>query len=151
MRNISLILLFTPLLVGCATSRVDAKIEEDSELQYSDFEDLFLDWKNLFSPAKSQYFAYIFSYSCSHCQKIKPDVLMAVNEMKEQFYLIEYSKDIPIKNNVMETIGKEKIEEVYIMGTPTLIGISNKYVSLNIAGEREILEYLELLPHNKCY
>lgn len=150
MRTINLILLSAPLLVGCQTAKVEATVEENNKLNYSDFRDLFLEWKNLFSPAKSQYFAYIFSYSCSHCEHIKEEVLSTIGDMKDWFYLIEYSKEIPIKSNVMETIGREKIEEIYIMGTPTLIGISNKYVSINIAGEKEILEYLQLLPHMNC-
>ena len=48
------------------------------------------------------------------------------------------------------SIDEEKIDEVYIMGTPTLIEITNHYVGLNIAGENEITSYLQLLPHNNC-
>ena len=61
---------------------------------------------------------------------------------------MEYSKEIPTTSNVAETIGKEKVEEISILGTPTLLNISNGSLALNIAGEKEILDYLNGLPHN---
>ena len=143
-----LFLLVLPLLAGC--HQTESKLiveEEETTLDYSDFEDLNLEWKNLFSPAKSQYFVYIYSISCGHCNHIKKEVLEYVNVNKESFYLIEFSGDIPTKTNVAETIGKEKVEEISILGTPTLLAVTNWTLSLNIAGEKEIINYLSGLPH----
>ena len=151
MRNKFLTLLLVPLLAGCSSSKGEASnLDELDALDYSDFADLNLEWKNLFSPAKSQYFVYIYSNLCLHCANIKKEVLGAIKDNKELFYLMEYTSDIPTSFNVSETIGKEKIEEVFIMGTPTLIEITNHYIGLNIAGEKEITDYLNLLPHNIC-
>ena len=151
MRTKILTLLLLPLLTGCSTTKVEATSQvEQKELDYTDFEELKLEWKNLFLPAKSQYFVYIYSISCLHCAHIKKEVLSTIEEHKELFYLMEYQSEIPTSFNVSETIGKEKVEEVYIMGTPTLIEITNHYVGLNIAGEKEITDYLQLLPHNIC-
>ena len=151
MRTKILTMLLLPLLAGCSVTHKEAKTStEQNALDYSDFSNLNLEWKNLFFPAKSQYFVYIYSFSCLHCAHIKKEVLSTIKEHKELFYLIEYSDDIPISSNVSETIGKERIEEVSILGTPTLIEISNHYVALNIAGEKEITSYLALLPHNNC-
>ena len=67
------------------------------------------------------------------------------------FYLIEYSNEITTKSNVADTIGKEKNEEISILGTPTLLAVTNWSLSLNIAGEKEIVDYLNGLPHKeKC-
>ena len=151
MRTKILTLLLLPLLTGCSTTKVEATSQvEQKELDYTDFEELKLEWKSLFLPAKSQYFVYIYSISCLHCAHIKKEVLSTIEEHKELFYLMEYQSEIPTSFNVSETIGKEKVEEVYIMGTPTLIEITNHYVGLNIAGEKEITDYLQLLPHNIC-
>ena len=144
-------LLLVPFMVGCSSTKAEAKInDEQKALDYADFQDLKLEWKNLFFPAKSQYFVYIYSISCLHCAHIKKEVLSTIEENKELFYLMEYSSEIPITSNVSNTIGKEKVEEVSILGTPTLIEITNHYVGLNIAGEKEITDFLELLPHNIC-
>ena len=151
MKKICLTLLITPLLMGCTWDKNGNQANGDSLLDYQKFEDRHLQWKDLFSPAKSQYFVYIYSLFCGHCENIKHNVLSVVNERKEDFYLINYADEIPIGTNAYETIGKEKIEEVFILGTPTLIGVNNQYISLNIAGEKDILDYLKLLPHNICY
>lgn len=151
MRNFLHLLLLAPILVGCSTSKVEAETNhEQIALDYSDFSDIYLEWKNLFLPAKSQYFVYIYSFSCFHCANIKKEVLSTIDQHRNLFYLMEYSQDIPTGFNVYETIGKEKIEEIYIMGTPTLIEITNHYVAMNIAGEKEIITYLDFLPHNIC-
>ena len=148
MRTKFLFLLLTPLLAWCHEEVPEIPAEEEkSTLDYSDFSDLNLEWKNLFSPAKSQYFVYIYSVSCVHCNHIKEEVLKFVNMNKESFYLVEYTGDIKTKSNVSNTIGKEKIEEIFILGTPTLLEITNWSVSLNIAGENEIVGFLNSLPH----
>ena len=151
MRNFLLTMLLTPLLLGCSSVKSEAnKKDEQKTLDYTDFAELHLDWKSLFLPAKSQYFVYIYSNSCLHCARIKKEVLSTIDDHRELFYLMEYTSDIPTAFNVSQTIGKEKIEDVFIMGTPTLIEITNHFVGLNIAGEKEITDYLELLPHNIC-
>lgn len=146
-----LLLLLFPLLAGCSTTKPEAsKSVEEKALDYTDFTHLNLEWKNLFLPAKSQYFVYIYSISCLHCAHIKKEVLETIRDNEELFYLMEYSDEIPISSNASETIGKEKLDEVSIMGTPTLLEITNHYVGMNIAGEKEIVTYLQFLPHNIC-
>ena len=142
-------LLITPLLAGCTQSQSKVDISDGKEqLDYSDFADIKIDWKNLFLPAKSQYFVYIYSKSCGHCNNIKPVVLDYIYNEKDWFYMIEFSSVIPLISNTKNTIGKQDIKDLGILGTPTMLGITNKYLSLNIAGEKDILEFLEHLPHN---
>ena len=151
MRTIKLNLLLIPLLVGCSSKQIEAKQSDgQNQLEYTMFTDIYLKWEDLFKPAKSQYFVYIYSEFCSHCAKIKEDVLGTIYDNVELFYLTEYSETIPITTNPSLSIGKEKVEEVAILGTPTLIEVSNHYVALNIAGEKDILEYLDELPHKTC-
>lgn len=151
MKKLFVPLLFSLLISGCSFTKVEATNDKGNKgRDYSDYVDLQLEWKNLFLPAKSQYFVYIYSISCQHCNNIKQDVLTAVDEYRDWFYLIQYSSEIKTNSNVVDTIGKDLIEEVYILGTPTLLEISNHYVALNIAGEKDILSYLKLLPHSIC-
>ena len=149
MRQIKLTLLLTPLLIGCSTNQIPSPERSKDTFDYSDFKDINLDWENLFSPAKSLYFVYIFSVSCGHCERIKQMVLEEIDEYRDIFYITEFKSQIPITTNAKETLGKEETKEISILGTPTLLGVTNKYLSLNIAGEKEILEYLALLPHSE--
>ena len=149
MRHFLPLFIVTPLLAGCTSNERPLIISEGREsINYSDFADIKLKWENLFSPAKSQYFVYIYSISCGHCENIKPIVLDYIDNEKDWFYILEYSSDIPISTNVKGTIGKRDVSQVSILGTPTLLQVTNKYVSLNIAGEKDILQFLEYLPHN---
>ena len=151
MKNKLLIVPLLMALTGCS-QMVEGKGEGGDKIirDYSDYQELHLEWKNLFLLAKSLYFVYIYSISCLHCQHIKEVVLDAVEANKDFFYLIEYSDEIKTSVNTSDTIGKEKVEEVTIMGTPTLLEISDYHVAINIAGENEILGYLQLLPHKSC-
>ena len=146
MKKIVLLVVTLCLLSGCQKEKEEEKIIYD----YEDFSGIKIEWNNLFLPAKSQYFAYIYSKSCGHCENIKQDVLSYIKTNLESFYLIEYSKEIPLTKNAFLTIGKEKIEEVAILGTPSLIEISGGYIALNIAGEKDIITYLGNLPYNGC-
>ena len=151
MRTFYLPLLCALTMLGCSSCGIGArKTDEQKQRDYLDYEDIALEWKDLFLPAKSQYFVYIYSISCLHCERIKEDVLEAIDLNLDAFYLIHYTSEIQTKSNVSETIGKEKVEEVYILGTPTLLEISDHHIALNIAGENAILDYLQLLPHKVC-
>ena len=147
-------LLIVPILLALTSCTKMVKEtsggDQGRSKEYQDYNDLHLEWKDLFLPAKSLYFVYIYSISCLHCNRIKAAVLDAVEANKDLFYLIEYSEEIKTSNNTSDTIGKEKVEEVTIKGTPTLLEISDYHISINIAGENEILGYLQLLPHNFC-
>lgn len=148
MKQIVLTLLFVPLLISCQSEQ-KTLIHEDSELlDYEDFMDIKLEWKNLFSPAKSQYFVYIYSVSCGHCERIKEEVLNYIYDDRESYYLMECCDEIPLSVTTDETFGKTTIDEVSILGTPTLLQITEGYLSLNIAGEKMILDFLARLPHN---
>ncbi len=149
MRHFLPFLLITPILAGCTASDLKVDVEDGKEqLNYNDFFDVKIEWKNLFLPAKSQYFVYIYSQTCGHCNNIKKTVLDYVYNEKDWFYIMEYSSLIPIITNTKITIGKTKTEDIGILGTPTMLGITNKTLTLNIAGEKDILEFLEHLPHN---
>lgn len=149
MRRFFRFLLFLPLLAGCQTDQQTShQYDSQTVLDYDDFTDNKIEWKDLFSPAKSQYFVYIYSISCGHCNQIKEEVLTFVSAHKESFYLIEFSAAVTLTNNVAETIGKEKVEEIFILGTPTLLEISNWVLTVNIAGEKDILNFLRNLPHS---
>ena len=151
MKKLFVPLLFSLLISRCSLTGAEAKSGgEEKGRDYSDYEDIQLEWKNLFSPAKSLYFVYIYSIYCQHCNNIKNDVLSVVDDYRNSFYLIQYSPEIKTKTNVIDTLGKDSVEEIFIIGTPTLLEISNHYVALNIAGEKDILSYLEFLPHSIC-
>lgn len=136
---LSLTFILLTLLSSCS-------IRNDSDLIYEDYnqlEEYQITLKDLFSQSNSEYFVYIYSFSCLHCQNIKEEVISFVISEKYPTYLIEYTKDIPISNNVEDCIGSSSYADVTIKGTPSLLQIKNGYLILNVAGSKEILSVLD--------
>lgn len=128
------------MIVLCSCSNKSAI----KQLDYSDFISYQIEWKNVFFTAKSHYFVYVYSETCGHCEQIKQQVLNYVDSGNIDTYLVHFTKDIPVKNDVGETIGSTSIENVWILGTPTLLEIEDKVLITNVAGPSRILPLLYL-------
>lgn len=136
---LSLTFILLTLLSSCSITNHSDLIYED----YNQLEKYQITWKDLFSQSNSEYFVYIYSLTCLHCQNIKEEVISFVISEKYPTYLIEYTKDIPISNNVEDCIGSSSYADVTIKGTPSLLQIKNGYLILNVAGSKEILSVLD--------
>ena len=136
---LSLTFILLTLLSSCSITNHSDLIYED----YNQLEEYQITWRDLFLQSNSEYFVYIYSLSCLHCQNIKEEVINFVISEKYPTYLIEYTKDIPISNNVEDCIGSSSYVEVTIKGTPSLLQIKNGYLILNAAGSKEILSVLD--------
>ena len=84
-----------PLTFILLTLLSSCSIRNDSDLIYEDYnqlEEYQITWRDLFSQSNSEYFVYIYSLSCLHCQNIKEEVISFVISEKYPTYLIEYTK-----------------------------------------------------------
>ena len=124
------------LLIGC---RRATKSSEITSYEYSDFSERFIEWTNLLSLEDEKYYGYVFSYTCGHCVEIKQDILSAIKEMNWNIYLIEFTYEIPILASDSEYRGITNIDDLGIVGTPTLFYIENKTVIERYTGSREII------------
>ena len=142
MGKIFLLIGLTFLLVGCKKSVTSSEITSISETiayDYDVVQEKMIMWNDLFSIEKEKYSTYIYSTRCGHCNEIKQEVIShALND--DSFYFVEYNQNIPITDNVESTIGKSSVEDISILGTPTLLVIENKILIKNIAGAKAILE-----------
>ena len=137
-----LLLITTLINLTLLTSCVSIKVSELTKQDYKDIEQYKITWKDLFSQANSEYFVYIYSVSCSHCNDIKRDIINFVLNQTYPTYVIEYNKEIPISSYVEDSIGSTRFEYVSIIGTPSLLQIVEGVLSLNVAGSKEILQIL---------
>ena len=131
------LLLSCLVLSGCSTSENVQK-----EFDYSDFENLKISWNLTFFAAKSQYFLYIYSLECLHCNNIKNEVLSFANDDVFPIYFCEWNSDIPAGDDAQKTIGSTSIDEVFILGVPTLLQIDNGVLTSNCAGTNSVLALL---------
>ncbi len=145
MRPFLYLALLTLSLSGCTPINSSFKASQNSlisSLDYETFIDNKIQYNNLFSLSKQGYFVYIYSLNCLHCKHIKDNVLIFLNEHQESFFLLEYSKEIPLIDDASSTIGKDDYLYFGIRGTPTLIYIYNRIIEMNISGEDIILSFL---------
>ena len=128
-------LLFLPFIIGC---------KQQKPLDYDSFPDRVIEFKELFNQNRDDYYVYIFSYSCGHCIEFKEEILPIIFNNRNM-YLIEYTKEIKISSNVDNTIGAKSVEEVSILGTPTLLEIKDGLLAVNVAGKTEIRKIVSSL------
>lgn len=134
-----LILLSVPFLLGCTTANppsVKPKI-----FDYTDVENKTIVWNDLFNIEKDDYFVYIYSPICGHCNEIKQEVI-SYSLDHDNFYYILFNKDIKITDNLLISIGATNIDDVSIVGTPTLLHIELGVLTENIVGSHAIVETL---------
>ena len=147
MKRISLLFisLFLVLLPGCK------KVEEESQqfeslspkqiLDYSDVELYEIEWSEILSN-DDEYFAYVYSPTCFHCQEIKQEILEARIIRNINLYYIKYNKDIDIVSERDLLIDVDNVEDLGILGTPSLFQIKDHKTVNYFAGKTEILETL---------
>lgn len=142
------ILLFTLLLglVSCSDSAelIDYSNKEILEEVTIEYPNSFIEWNTLLSQMDQNYFVYVFSYDCYYCKETKRRIICFHDNSPYPLYFVEYTKEIPIGHNTLNTIGKSDLVDVFIRGTPTLMLISEGAVSINVAGKEEVNEMIDL-------
>ena len=145
-------LLFLPLLIsltGCQSSTLSAVESESflsllSEHNYDEIETKNILWDDLFDQTSDDYYVYVYSKTCSHCNNIKDTVIeTALNY--ENFFFVNFNQDIPILESIDTTIGAKEVDDVGILGTPTLLEIYFQTLILNVAGEDQVVKKLAKL------
>ena len=136
--------VLTALFASCSP----AESEQMSKNAFSEYEipiDQKIEWSNCLSQKDDHYLVFFYSKTCTHCHEIIGDVL-AFNEEKivTMYFLDIKASDIkiPISNNIDLTIGVDKVDDLFIAGTPSIIEVSSGVITANIAGSDNCLTFL---------
>lgn len=145
-------ILFIPLasiiLTGCVSflpkkeeSREDKTIQEIHH-EYDEISDIKIFWSDIFKQSDNEYYIYLYSTTCSHCNSIKDEMIEFALNSTTPIYFIQSSSE----HNIAElgTINVKELSSLYIRGYPTLLKVTNKEVILNIAGVAPIKAELHL-------
>ena len=109
---------------------------------YDDIVDITIKWDDIFAMTPRNYFVYFYSPYCGHCQSIKD---LAINYSKcgeITMYFVEASTEVVVAKDTHLTIGVTSIEQLWILGYPSLVKIESGVVVINIAGANAIKEIL---------
>lgn len=147
MKFIKICIWIIPLLLfsGCEKSEEENKlipsISTEIKYEYENVLEYHIEWKNMLS-LDGEYYAYIYSPTCGHCREIKQDIIEARLSHGINVYYIKYNKDINIVDNGDELIDKDSIDDLGILGTPSMFEINNHKVKGYYAGKTAIIETL---------
>jgi len=145
-----LLFLFSITLTGCVNSAKTITFSSlgttsSSEMShdYSEISNMRIDWDEIFDQKDDSYYVYIYSRTCSHCVSIK-NKMIKYALTNNGIYFVEDSEKIVIKNDINYTIGLSSAEKLAILGFPSLLKITKKILTKNIAGTEKIINELKL-------
>ena len=131
------------LILTCITLLSSCKNKGEVIYDYEDVNERKIQWNEIFFPANTGYFVYIYSNNCGHCMNIKQKIINFIVDDLYPTYIVEFDSNIPISNNVDDTIGATNYNDVKIKGTPTLLMIENHILIMNVAGENQISSIID--------
>ncbi len=136
--------LMTIFMISACQNNTNTISQEIPSHDYDEISHLLIKWEELFIQSNELYHCYIYSPYCSHCENIKNNVIDIALTL-DNFYFLTYDHNIPILSDVSGTIGAKQIEDVGILGTPTLLEVTESAITNNIAGENSILNFLKTI------
>lgn len=113
------------------------------EYSYSDVINKTIFWSDVFSIDSESYYVYFFSRTCSHCNELKDFIIEKALD-REDIYFVQSSIDVKYTKDEESIIGVDNIDNLAIVGYPSLIKIEFGKVIKNIAGNKEIKKELSL-------
>ena len=134
----------TVLFASCSP----AKSEQMSKNTFSEYNVTNIqkiDWPTCLSQKEDHYLVFFYSETCTHCHEIMGDVLsFAESNILKTYFLDVKASDtkIPISNNIDLTIGVDRIDDLFIAGTPSIIEVENWTIKANVAGTDNCLTFL---------
>lgn len=141
------LILIIPLLSSCGgnyislSSKIDNTNNESVNHDYPEIKQYKIEWNDIFIQAKTNYFVYFYSLTCSHCASLKNKIIEYAL-LNKNVYFCSNSEEVKITKNIENTIGKNDIKSFAILGFPSLVKVEKSYCVLNIAGEDEISKCL---------
>ncbi|MCX5775624.1 MAG: hypothetical protein NTV44_04610 [Firmicutes bacterium] len=138
MRHPSIFLL-SFFLVSCFHGNEVSSTSAPPSHTYTEVAAFSIAWEGIFSLKETDYYIYVYFPGCSHCQSLKNDVIdYALSDPQIPLYFVLGSKDIPKGTNPDKTLGATSLDEVFIVGWPSLIEIKTKVLIKHLIGTAAI-------------
>lgn len=146
-----LLLFFIPFLLTSCNKTIVIVEEEEKDYStqkithsYDEIADKKIYWSNIFSQKEDQYYVYLYSTSCTHCNSIKDAIIEYALEEYHTIYFVSSSAEHNLSDVVDKYAIVDSLDELYIRGYPSLLKLEENVVTLNLAGVRDIIDELNL-------
>ena len=148
MNNIYSKIIFLPCLFALISCQNEISLPSDSseynaEHSYDEISQWEIKWADIFNQCEEEYYVYFYSPTCSHCNLIKNTIIDYALE-HEGMYFIHFNEDVITAIDIQNTIGASSVDDLAILGTPSLVEIKHHVVTNNMAGTTKILTFLGL-------
>lgn len=136
------LLTLLPLLCGCFVEDEPEEvyiINDDQPVNHNYYEvsSYEISWQRIFDVPKETYYVYCYQLTCSHCEELKDYIIVKALELKN-IYFVRSSAAVILSSDISGTIGAQNVSQLSILGYPSLLEISNKRVTKNLAGKSPI-------------
>ena len=141
------LLYLAPLfsLFGCSQQNETKVQETETQVVNHDYDevgDYELMWDTMFDVETPQYYVYIYSTTCSHCEDLKNYIIEKALSNKNIYFVKGSSKD-QIGNNANKPKYAENPGDIWILGYPSLLEFHDKKCIKSFAGNDKIYEELK--------
>ena len=141
---IPLILITLSSICGCQ-KKDNSSTSSYVEPHYNEVEELHIEWKDLFNQSENQFYAYVYSVTCTPCSMLRTEITEFAKSGKVKLYFIFPSDDIAFTNDETladASLGATSLENVYCYSTPTLIEITANAVTKYTRDYYEIKSFI---------
>jgi len=102
-----------------------------------------IEWDSCLEIPLNDYYIYFFSESCGHCNNFKEIFLTYFYTSNKEIFFVNTEAKSVVKNNQNSIFGINKIEDLYIPGTPSLYEIEYSTVTHYYIGVSSIQIFIE--------
>ena len=142
------------LLAAVFTSCSPSKSESTSKNAVQEYEIVYkqeISLSECLSQKEEQYLVFFYSDTCGHCKEIIEDVvLFATSDIMKMYFLNVTKNENKINRCPADeiTTGIDRVDNLKIVGTPTIIEVEEGITTMNIAGKDDCLKFLNELTAN---
>ena len=109
---------------------------------YEEVQDYELMWETMFDVNSSDYYVYIYSTTCNHCEELKNYIIEKALTLGNIYFVKGSSKD-QIGYDSNKSKYAENPGDIWILGYPTLLKITGHKCMKNLAGNTQITSELK--------
>ena len=128
------------IVVSCSPSRETTNNKNVIE-QEEIIKNQSISWFDALNQKENNYIIFVYSETCGYCHDMMDEIVdFAKSEILVTYFINSQIYKVPISNEIKENIAD--INQLSILGTPTILEIDNKIVVNNIAGIDKCLNFL---------
>lgn len=137
-------LFLTVTLLACSPAQAkQSSTTSGSEIDIVNSQQI--EWEQLFLLNEDNYLVFVYSETCNNCHEIMDEVVtFALDDILPMYFIDKNNpiNEIPVTSNTESSYGATEIEDVSILGVPTLIEIDQGFIACNTAGRDNCLTLL---------